>query len=102
MADALGFALGCVGLSLPDFCALTPSEFRAVCDAWGRRNEGLEQGAWERMRLLATITIQPHVKKRLTPGQLLPLPWEKPKDTRPHPPSTREKVQEVMQRGKKG
>ena len=72
MADALGFALGCVGLSLPDFCALTPSEFRAVCDAWGRRNEGLEQGAWERMRLLATITIQPHVKKRLTPGSCCP------------------------------
>ena len=76
MADALGFALGCVGLSLPDFCALTPSEFRSVCDAWGRQGERLEQGAWERMRLLATITIQPHVKKRLTPGQLLPLPWE--------------------------
>ncbi len=100
MADALGFALGCVGLSLPDFCALTPSEFRSVCDAWGRHSEGLEQGSWERMRLLATITIQPHVKKRLTPGQLLPLPWEKPKDARPHPPSTKERVQEMMRKRK--
>ena len=62
-------ALGCVGLSLADFCALTPAEFRSVCASWGRHNEGLEQGSWERMRLLATITIQPHVKKRLTPGQ---------------------------------
>lgn len=73
-----------------------------MAEAWGRQREADGQDAWERMRLLATITIQPHVRKRLTPQQLLPLPWEKPKDTRPHPPSTREKVQEVMQRGKKG
>lgn len=32
--------------------------------------------AWERMRLHATLTIQPHVKGHLTPMRLLPLPWE--------------------------
>lgn len=26
--------------------------------------------------MLATITIQPHVKNRLTPDTLLPLPWD--------------------------
>ena len=101
MADALSFALGCVGLSLPDFCALTPSEFRAVCDAWGRRNEGLEQGAWERMRLLATITIQPHVKKRLTPGQLLPLPWDRKRPAAP-PVSKEQDMERLRKRMKKG
>ena len=34
---------------------------------------------WERMRLLATITIQPHLakNKKITPEKLLPLPWDK-------------------------
>lgn len=37
------------------------------------------KGDWERMRLLATITIQPHLAKgkRITPEKLLPLPWDK-------------------------
>jgi hypothetical protein len=33
---------------------------------------------WERMRMLATIVIQPHVKKKLTPAALLPFEWDKP------------------------
>lgn len=28
------------------------------------------------MRLLATISIQPHTKSRITPQRLLPLPWD--------------------------
>ena len=31
------------------------------------------------MRLLATMTIQPHVKSRLKADKLLPLPWDGPK-----------------------
>ena len=33
--------------------------------------------AWNRMRLLAAITIQPHVKKKLTPELLIQFPWER-------------------------
>lgn len=29
------------------------------------------------MRMLATIAVQPHVKKKLAPKDLLPFPWEK-------------------------
>lgn len=29
----------------------------------------------ERARMVAAICIQPHVRKRITPRQLLPLPW---------------------------
>lgn len=32
---------------------------------------------WERMRLLATITIQPHIKQKLTAQKLLPFAWDK-------------------------
>jgi hypothetical protein len=35
------------------------------------------RGEWERMRMLAAITIQPHVKGKMTPERLLPFPWEK-------------------------
>ena len=32
------------------------------------------------MRMLATITVQPHLQKgkKLTPEKLLPFPWDKP------------------------
>lgn len=30
----------------------------------------------ERMRQLATISIQPHVKRKMKPQTLLPLPWD--------------------------
>lgn len=34
---------------------------------------------WNRMRLLATITIQPHLAKgkKITAEKLLPFPWDK-------------------------
>jgi hypothetical protein len=35
--------------------------------------------SWERMRMNATISIQPHIKGKMTPERLLPFPWEKPK-----------------------
>ena len=44
--------------------------------AWADRRDVEARGEWERMRTLATITIQPHCKNRLTPEKLLPLPWD--------------------------
>ncbi len=66
-------------MPLADFALLTPEEFAAVCDEWRRGEEERRREEWERMRLLATITIQPHVKGRMRPEKLLPFPWEKPK-----------------------
>lgn len=40
---------------------------------------------WERMWLLATVTIQPHVKSRLKAEMLLPLPWDKAKMSKAEP-----------------
>lgn len=36
---------------------------------------------WQRMRILATLTIQPHLAKgkKVTPEKLLPFPWDKKK-----------------------
>lgn len=56
---------------------LTPKECEAVCAAYNETEETNRRDAWERMRLLACISIQPHVKKKLSPKGLLPLPWDK-------------------------
>lgn len=75
-------AVGRIGLSLGDFALLTPEEFGKVCEEWRQGEEERRREEWERMRLLATITIQPHVKGRMRPEKLLPFPWEKPKTVR--------------------
>lgn len=62
-----------MGLSVADFDRLTPEEFNAIVDAGQQR----ERDAWERARTVAAIVVQPHVRRRLTPHQLLPLPWDK-------------------------
>ena len=74
--EQLGFALGVVGLRLNDFCHLTPNEWQAVAEAHTTHAENHLHDEWERMRLLATISIQPHVKNKVTPTRLLPLPWD--------------------------
>jgi hypothetical protein len=41
--------------------------------------DSIIKGDWERMRLLATISIMPWTKTKVKPEKLLPLPWDKPK-----------------------
>lgn len=64
-------------MSYAEFCRLEPEEFshiyRAYCDQAGAQY----RDSWERMRMLASIVIQPHVKNRLTPRGLIPFPWDK-------------------------
>ena len=53
---------------------------------------------------MATICIQPHIKKRITPQKLLPLPWDNArkerKDSKPRRtmPGSRERFEEVKKR----
>lgn len=65
-----------MGMSRSDFCACTPSEFAAAVKSWREAEESRRRDAWERMRLLALMTVQPHVKQRLSPSKLMPLPWD--------------------------
>lgn len=82
----MGTALGCIGLSFDDFCSLYAPEFTAICKAWRQQQEAEQQDAWERMRMHAAITIQPHTKSKLTPQKLLPLPWDKKKHKQANAP----------------
>lgn len=73
----MGIAVGCIGMSHDDFCKCTFGEFESICEAWRGMNENRQRESWERARTVAAICIQPHVRKKITPRQLLPLPWDK-------------------------
>jgi hypothetical protein len=74
----LGIALSLIHLSYDDFCRLTPVEFEYIYKEYQDKRESDYKDEWGRMRMLAAIVIQPHVKQRVTPGKLLPFPWESP------------------------
>ena len=75
-----------------DFCAITPEEFNHIYRAYSEERTALYQDSWERMRMLATIIIQPYAKKGLTLPKLLSFPWDKkkPERTRVAPAVARE------------
>ncbi len=75
--------MGCIRMSYGDFCRLTLEEFRHIYDAYRQTQETEYRNEWERTRMLASIAIQPHVKKKIEPRKLLPFPWEKRKAARP-------------------
>lgn len=69
--------------------------------AWHDEREQAERSAWERMRIAAAVDIQPHIKKRITPRELLPFPWDK--EDKPKPvilskEEDRKRVQELLER----
>lgn len=66
-------------MSVRDFELCTVPEFEAVVKAWHDKEEARMQTSWEIARMTAAITIQPHVKKKITPSSLLPFPWDKTK-----------------------
>lgn len=72
-----------IGLSLSDFCDLTPPEFEQVCNAYEdhRLNEyqATHRNAWERMRFLALFFLLPYSKKALKVNDIVVFDWEKKK-----------------------
>ena len=87
-------------MSHGDFCLCTVDEFEAICSAWQKHSEHDERDRWERTRIQAAICIQPHVKNRIRPEKLLPLPWDK-KETRPKPVQPSMTAEERLKRFEK-
>lgn len=91
-------------MSLDDFCNCEFDEFESIVRAWQEMRDGNMRGEWERTRTLAAISIQPHVKKKVTPRQLIPLPWDRQtqKQSRKAPEQTpeerRRRFEEVVKR----
>jgi hypothetical protein len=72
----MGLATGCVGMSLRDFERCTPSEFKAVWEAWQGREQRRERTSWEQTRLLCTTLLQPYSKKALRVRDVMEFPWD--------------------------
>lgn len=95
-------------MRMADFMVLTPAEAEAVCRAHREAEEQRSRDAWERMRMLASISIQPHVKKKIRPRDLLPFPWENGRKAQQGRPETetltkeeaKERLQGLMARAK--
>lgn len=62
---------------MQDFCRCTPSEFRAIFDAWSGERERRERGEWERVRMSCLCALQPYSKKKLKASDIMEFPWEK-------------------------
>lgn len=78
-------------------------EFAAVYNAYAARRDADFKDEWQRMRLAATLVIQPHLKQKITPERLLPFPWEvqqKRANNGPRmtPDEQRRRMMEVVQR----
>ena len=74
--DLLGIGIGCIGMSYDDFCRCEFDEFTSIYNAWKEARENQSRECWEQTRILAAISIQPYTKKKITPQQLIPLPWD--------------------------
>lgn len=68
--------MGCMGMSMDDFCRCTPSEFYAIHDAWQEARDGEARSRWERTRMQCLCMLQPYSKKQLRAQDVMQLPWD--------------------------
>lgn len=92
-----------MGMGYDDFCRMRPSEFREACQAYADKQEREMRNGWEVMRMQATLLVNPWLKKKLTPVQLIPLPWDGKhytgdERTQQAKPSTRERFEKMVRK----
>lgn len=87
-----------MGLRYEDFCDLTPDEFTHIYRAYSQEREAQYKDNWERMRILAAITIQPYAKTHITPHGLLQFPWDTESRPTRKAPAEHVSKEEALQR----
>jgi len=55
---------------------MTPREFANTSRGFSEKLHQQYRADWERARWIASVTIAPHTKKRLSPTDLIRFPWE--------------------------
>ena len=76
MEHLLGTAMGCMGMSMDDFCRCTPSEFYEAYYQWHDMRERQERLAWETVRTQCLCSLQPYSKRKLKAQDVMLFPWE--------------------------
>lgn len=91
-------AMGCMGMSLSDFVVCTPSEFQEVCNGWEQRRKD----EWERARWQMVYSVAPWTTKKMTPSDVLHLPWDEKEQEKKAPEhSTRERFEMLKEKMEK-
>ena len=75
-----------------DFREMTMDEYRAVNEAHTEMFKQQYHDGWERTRMHASICIQPHVRKKVQPKDLLKFPWDEKKKKSDKPIPSREEA----------
>lgn len=68
--------MGCIGMSLDDFCRCTPSEFSAIHEKWNEREVSMARERWEIARRGWFYTLRPY-SKNLSLEKICKFPWER-------------------------
>lgn len=74
--ELFGLALGCIGLTSLEFRDLTPDEFDAVYQQWNLLETSRSRAAWEQSRLVAHCAVMPHVRRSISPTDLVRFDWD--------------------------
>ena len=90
--------MGEAGVSLDDFCRLTPDEIDAILRCRGDRITETARRDWEVMRLQTYMTLAPFCQGLSSPGRLLPFPWDDDKAQEEAPAITPEERRENERR----
>ena len=91
--------MGCMGMSLEDFCLCTPSELKSIFESWKKREEAALHQAWERTRTETVLVMSMMAGKQLDMRKVMPFDWDdKPLPFRPAARSSIERVKELKER----
>jgi hypothetical protein len=84
-----------------EFMNLTPRVFGNKAKGYSKALERGLQSSWEQTRWLATIVINPHIKKQIKPKDLATFPWdnEKTKGAKKEKPTFTQILNEAKSRG---
>ena len=87
-------------MNCDEFYDLTPRSFSNKLLGFNSYQERIMQDNWEQTRLIVHSTLSPHIKKRISPKELLPFPWDN-KRKRKVKVASREHIEAVLERYKK-